>query len=454
MRAAVDGCCRWLSLLALAVFAAGPARAQTPTPTPTPLTPRAQDEFDFGRSSLAVGSGARALGMGGAFLARPDDATAASWNPAGLSYLRLPELSVVGLQSTQDFKTTDGVGTLFSVDHTSGRTPDFVSVALPASLGSMSGAVQLSFQRVIPFDGDRTIDEATPKLVRGSGGFDVIALGTGFQLTHWLRGGVTVNRWIDGFTQERERLGRRATIQTVDFHISGTSVNAGLILSPHDTLNLGLVAKTRLAGRVNLLRFRRDFPEDHPELPVSNAHQSDDIRLDLPGAVGFGASWRPASRLTLSGDYTLTFWSRSRIHNYFTLPPAAELQSAATVPCTGATPAPPGCPEVFASLPFPNVRDDAQSDTRELRLGVEYVLILGRVKLPLRGGYIREQQYSLELGLAPRYDGLTAGAGLLLGPVLVDGAYVYQWGRFDSVDGANTVRLHRALVSLIYRHGG
>jgi len=113
-----------------------------------------------------------------------------------------------------------------------------------------------------------------------------------------------------------------------------------------------------------------------------------------------------------------------------------------------------GCPEVFASLPFPNVRDDEQSDTRELRLGVEYVLILGRVKLPLRAGYIREQQYTLEQGLAPQYDGVTAGAGLVLGPVLFDAAYVHQWGKFTSEEGVNTVKLHRALVSLIYRHGG
>ena len=39
------------------------------------------------------------MGMGGAFLARADDATAASWNPAGLSYLRLPEVSLVGVRN-------------------------------------------------------------------------------------------------------------------------------------------------------------------------------------------------------------------------------------------------------------------------------------------------------------------------------------------------------------------
>ena len=40
-----------------------------------------------------VGSGARAVGMGGAFIAVADDATAASWNPAGLTQLKKPEIS-------------------------------------------------------------------------------------------------------------------------------------------------------------------------------------------------------------------------------------------------------------------------------------------------------------------------------------------------------------------------
>ena len=44
---------------------------------------------------LPSGSGARALGLGGAFTAVADDATAASWNPAGLVQLETPEASVV-----------------------------------------------------------------------------------------------------------------------------------------------------------------------------------------------------------------------------------------------------------------------------------------------------------------------------------------------------------------------
>src|SRR5262245_46008711 len=67
-----------------------------------------QDEIDLaGRTTLTLGAGARAFGMGGSFLARADDATAASWNPAGLSYLRIPELSLVGNYNV--FRSTVGV---------------------------------------------------------------------------------------------------------------------------------------------------------------------------------------------------------------------------------------------------------------------------------------------------------------------------------------------------------
>jgi hypothetical protein len=52
--------------------------------------------IDVPSSFNPVGSGARALGMGGAFIAVADDATAASWNPGGLVQLERPEISIVG----------------------------------------------------------------------------------------------------------------------------------------------------------------------------------------------------------------------------------------------------------------------------------------------------------------------------------------------------------------------
>src|SRR3954454_6826183 len=45
-------------------------------------------QFNFGNP------GARSLGMGGAFLGLADDASAAEANPAGLTILRKPEVSI------------------------------------------------------------------------------------------------------------------------------------------------------------------------------------------------------------------------------------------------------------------------------------------------------------------------------------------------------------------------
>ena len=61
---------------------------------------------EIASSPNPVGSGARALGMGGAFIGVADDATAASWNPAGLIQLETPEISIVGAFNKRTEDTT------------------------------------------------------------------------------------------------------------------------------------------------------------------------------------------------------------------------------------------------------------------------------------------------------------------------------------------------------------
>ncbi len=61
---------------------------------------QAQDDGG-GRSVLADGAGNRALGLGGAYVAVADDASAAVWNPAGLGFVQRRELQV-----TKRLKTT------------------------------------------------------------------------------------------------------------------------------------------------------------------------------------------------------------------------------------------------------------------------------------------------------------------------------------------------------------
>ena len=67
-------------------------------PSPNPNSAALENTFRppaLFSAPLPTGSGARALGLGGSFTAIADDATAASWNPAGLINLERAEASVV-----------------------------------------------------------------------------------------------------------------------------------------------------------------------------------------------------------------------------------------------------------------------------------------------------------------------------------------------------------------------
>jgi hypothetical protein len=74
--------------------------------------------------------GARAMGMGGAFIAVSDDASAAYWNPAGLTQLKVPEFTYTRTLYNRDEVNYD----------------DFVSIATPLRVGDRNwGAVGFSF---------------------------------------------------------------------------------------------------------------------------------------------------------------------------------------------------------------------------------------------------------------------------------------------------------------------
>ncbi len=424
-----------------------------------PAFGQAQEDLAFSApSSVVQGSGARAFGMGGAFLARADDATAASWNPAGLSYLRRPEVSVVGARRSFDLRTVvASSGSFVRSEQSLGYTPDFVSAAWPIQIGSATGSVQAGYQRVISFEGSRTSEQAisgsslttsaeaapVPTLkfkAESGGGFDALSVGAGLRVTQRLRLGFTVNRWLNGFNEVRERQGGRPSIQEVELGLSGWNVNGGIIVHPAESLNLAVVFKSPFTGDVTLTRRRTDRTVDGTE--VTSSHSSSNLTLDFPGAIGFGASWRPLNRLTVSTDYTRSFWSKGRIYNYFVLPAAG------------------GPPEVSDERYYPTLNPlgaDPQTDTEQWRLGVEYVLIGKRLRLPLRAGYFNDRQYFEAFGEKPRYDGYTLGAGLIVGPLLFDVAYVEEWGHHaDPRWGPETqadVKIRQLFASVIFHFG-
>lgn len=462
-----------------------------------------QDELAsfYGRMNVVVGSGARAFGMGGAFLARADDATAASWNPAGLSYLRRTEVSVVGAHNDflQMIPRLNQVPTppqnVDTRDQLQGTVADFVGLAYPLRIRERTGAIQVSYQRSFSFTGSRksegpvgvkgfTSDGATVLptefTVDGNGGFDTLSLSSGFELHPRLRLGVSVNRWINGFSQTVDRPdaqtgGYRRIDSTWD--ISGTNFNLGAIFIPTPKLNLGAVLKTSFRADLRLTKVREDQtnkpdPETGRRPPAdSNYASSDDVSIRFPRVYGLGASYRATNTITISADFTRTAWSESTIDGFFSLARRPRTAVAEPLPPTGIDP----LVDHYGTLPFPAVEEGAsgQADTSQFRVGAEWVLRLGQsgnVLLPLRAGFFRDgQPVVIRLKDAsgqplpedqPTFSGLTAGLGVTIGGVLFDLAYIRERGDVDAsrtndgvADATRSIRYNRLFASVMVRFG-
>jgi len=139
---------RMLVLLAVLVLVALPLAAQN-----TDIESLSGLQFNFGNP------GARSLGMGGAFLGLADDASAAEANPAGLTILRKPEVSIEGRNYLEE--------QLFT---TTGTFPDLTRTAF----NHYSRRAELTFASAVYPIGNFTIGAYFHEPLRNAGAGSVL----------------------------------------------------------------------------------------------------------------------------------------------------------------------------------------------------------------------------------------------------------------------------------------
>ncbi len=417
--------------------------------------------------SGSLGSGARALGMGGAFIAVADDATATSWNPGGLGQIENLEISAVG--SYYSFNRLEpSISMTNFILGTSYHTGDswafdFLSVSVPVRpfKGSDFKVVfQYSYQRFINFNissntnatsfqnltweyqgllpvyfleqGYRYTDEEY------EGGLDSHSLSVGVQLTSWANIGVTMNLWTNGFeggkyieetynvtnilTQESAS-GFRQEVEERQGNFRGTSFNIGALIHVTNNLNLGMVYKNE---------FTFDDEDDDGTLKG---------KITYPQSVGLGIAYRPVDNLTLAFDFTQTDWSKGK---------AVYEDEELFFP--------------MLDLPYwePSTEQERvdrireyQHDTKQFRFGAEYVIIGEDILVPLRAGIYFDRQYFADAnGSIPVYTGLTAGAGVVWNGIVLDFAVIYLSSKYQTeyFSTANTdFNYVKAVASMIIR---
>jgi long-subunit fatty acid transport protein len=372
-----------------------------------------------------VGSGARALGMGGAFIAVADDATAASWNPGGLIQLELPEISIVGaaFHRAEDISFGKSPGTE-GEETVSKADLNYMSAAYPFTLWNRNMIVSLNYQNLYDFTREWTFTLTDPagglsQYVDYQAEGDLSAMGLAYciQITPAVSFGLTLNFWDDGLSgnEWEDRRYQRGTgvdngepfqfeSYTVDkYSFRGFNANAGVLWNVNAHLTLGAVFKTP---------FEASLSHDHslstviqyPNLPgfggkTENVfHENAD--LDMPMSYGIGAAYRFSKELTASLDIYRTEWDD------FILTDAAGNEIS---PITGLSP--------------------GESDidpTHQIRMGAEYLFILPEYVVPVRGGLFYDPAPAK--GSPDDFYGFSLGSGIGYGNIIFDIAYQYRFG--------------------------
>src|SRR5262249_26032699 len=211
-----------------------------------------------------VGSGARAVGRGTAFIGVADDATAASHNPGGLVQLQRPEVSVVGSYfvrlERQDVTQPD---TRVEGQRLDSFDLNYLSVVYPFELLQRTVVVSLNVQRLFDLQGATdvisrftTIDGIQRVRSRQQGGLFTISPAMAVQLTPTFSVGVALNVWPNlfgnGWTQEVTVQGQgflgsgnRIVPFTAqghikeDFDFQGVNVTTGFLWTINDIFSLG-----------------------------------------------------------------------------------------------------------------------------------------------------------------------------------------------------------------------
>jgi long-subunit fatty acid transport protein len=314
---------------------------------------------------VSLGSGARALGMGGAFIAIADDATASSWNPAGLAVLEKPEASIVW--KGWDRKMLDVAPRLARIDSRAGQVTtvksegalysfsakalDFISATYPTRVRGLKLVPQFSYQRAIDL-GHRmaTIRDRVAALHsetsagsegafttsafadRSTGGIDVWAASLGVILNPKLSLGASLNWWRKGSTQTSatevdEASCQRSSDSCMRFLLQesddlqrtfdGFNLNLGVLVRPRKNLRLGAVYKTPFV--MNTLESLTYQSEQITRISEptgqrggtrsEGAREQRSGRIRWPRTLGAGVAIMPRELLTLSADFTTTSWS-------------------------------------------------------------------------------------------------------------------------------------------------
>lgn len=385
----------------------------------------ASDRIEIPSSPNPVGSGARALGMGGAFIAIADDATAASWNPGGLIQLERPEISLVWsafhrTENNEFHNKPDSSGS----QTVSENRLNYISAALPFNLWDRNMVVSVSCQNLYDFtrkwnfplirSGENWSKETVDYKVTGS--LSAIGIAYALQISRRFSFGFTLNIWEDGlYKNEWENkliqkgfgvsYGNRfiQEIYSLDkYSFSGFNSNFGILWNVSDKFTFGAVFKTPFEADLDhdessvILRQYPDLASEYEFAKSDISHEN--ATLDMPMSYGIGFAYRFSDNLTASLDIYRTEWDDFILTD----------SEGETSPITGKS-----------------ASESAIDPTYQVRMGAEYLFITSKYLMSLCGGLFYDPAPAE--GSPDNFFGFSLGTGIGIKQFNFNIAYQYRF---------------------------
>lgn len=355
-------------------------------------------QISFGQSSYTEyvqnGNGARAAGMGYAFTGLADDATAISWNSAGLTQLYSPEASVIARfgwgSTTPEFSDPS-----YTVDVTSGSKfqLNFASLAVPFNAGNLNVVGGVAYRRIYDFTMKNTVKIGLPDFnyegtleTDNSGGVDAISPAVGIQFNEMFSAGVTANilmgstDYKDSYMENMDLLGSYEDKYSEEY--SGVGFDIGILVKASPQFQLG--ANLNLPASVNIT-------EKYP------GYSDYEYKLKVPFFYSIGAAYRASDNVTIAADYHARPWSNAKVES-----------DGEEYDLTGV------------------------ENANSFHAGIEYLAQAGDNVMPLRiGFYTVPTPGTDDKGDQIILNTVTAGLGLIMGNIILDGAFEYRFGSYS-----------------------
>lgn len=315
------------------------------------------------------GNGARAMGMGGAYVAIASDASALAWNPAGLAQLKKPELNLtyrLNFGSYAIAPAMDRNDTLrYKTSVSSQFLYNFIGAIFPFQLETRPMMMGISVRRLSePIFTTKWREEdfyaQSEHIVKRQTESALYALSPalGVQVNNLLYLGTTVN-FLSGRYEQKTTDVRLSANEKNEFweqwnsKFSGTNFDFGLLIKPFPDVRMGATLSTPYDIIITNI--------DSSNATGFYQKSKQSIYYHMPIRAAVGVAFCPGKRATIACDWRFNPWSHIEIET------GDSLRS----------------PERFA-------------DGHSLHVGIEYLLFSGNATLPLRFGYARQQQHFYE----------------------------------------------------------